>query len=53
MQEELDLAGIATEEFLTYLKNSIDTTKEKIGSLAGGETPETIEKINELTADDW
>jgi 5-bromo-4-chloroindolyl phosphate hydrolysis protein len=53
LQEELDLAGIATEDFLTYIENNINEAKDKIESLAGGKTSETLEKINKLTADDW
>ena len=47
LQEELDLAGISTEEFLTYLQKSVGETKDKIDDLL------SEDEINKLTADDW
>ena len=53
LQEELDLAGVSLNEFLTYIKDGIDRAKTQINSLEGIEDEESVKKLSELTADDW
>ena len=47
LKEELVLAGVSTEDFLNFIENKIDKTKNKISKVL------TPEQINNLSAEDW
>lgn len=49
IEKELMLAGVSVDEFLAYIDNKVDTTREKVSSISGV----TEDQLNQLTAEDW